>query len=99
MAPKSPSPALVRPWSGPRPGGSDGGALQGRRAGSYLSPVAARGPAVMSGALKLEFAPFSTSPKEVLVLFCEEGVKLGSAARKAIEPTGDLVTRAAAADR
>jgi leucyl aminopeptidase len=52
----------------------------------------------MSG-LKLEFAPFSTSPKEVLVLFCEEGVKLGSAARKAIEPTGDLVTRAAAADR
>jgi leucyl aminopeptidase len=53
----------------------------------------------MSGDLKLEFAPFSISPKGVLVLFCEEGVKLGSAARKAIEPTGDLVTRAAAADR
>jgi leucyl aminopeptidase len=53
----------------------------------------------MTGSLKLEFAPLSTTPKGVLVLFCEEGVKLSSAARKAIEPTGDLVTRAAAADR
>jgi leucyl aminopeptidase len=32
-------------------------------------------------------------------LFCEEGVKLGSDARKLIEPTGDLLVRAAAADR
>ena len=53
----------------------------------------------MSGALKLGFAPFSVSAKGVLVLFCEEGLKFGSAARRAIEPTGDLVTRAAAADR
>src|SRR5882762_9111428 len=53
----------------------------------------------MSGDLKLEFASFSTSPEGVLVVFCVEGVKLSSAARKAIEPTGDLVTRAAAAGR
>src|SRR5712672_270866 len=53
----------------------------------------------MSGSLKLEIAPLSVTPKGVLVLFCEEGVKLSSAARKAVEPTGDLVTRAAEADR
>ena len=53
----------------------------------------------MSGALKLEFAALATPSKGVLVLFCEEGLKFGSAARRAIEPTGDLVTRAAAADR
>ena len=53
----------------------------------------------MSGALKLEFASFATPVKGVLVVFCEEGLKFGAAARRAIEPTGDLVTRAAAADR
>src|SRR5882757_7806245 len=53
----------------------------------------------MSGTLKLEFAPFSTPDKGVLIVFCEEGLKFGSAARKALAPTGDLVTRAAAAER
>src|SRR5215467_11677393 len=53
----------------------------------------------MSGRLKLEFAPFATHAKGVLVLFCEEGVKFGSAARRALGPTADLVMRAAAADR
>src|ERR1700745_1453147 len=53
----------------------------------------------MSGRLKLEFAPFATPAKGVLVLFCEEGVKFGPAARRALVPTGDLVMRAAAADR
>src|SRR5260370_30872 len=53
----------------------------------------------MSGRLKLEFAPFATPAKGVLVLFCEEGVKFGPAARRALAPTGDLVMRAAAADR
>ena len=33
------------------------------------------------------------------MLFCEDGLKFGFATRKALEPTGDLVTRAAAADR
>src|SRR5260370_28881893 len=53
----------------------------------------------MSGRLKLEFTPFATPAKGVLVLFCEEGVKFGPAARCALAPTGDLVMRAAAADR
>ena len=53
----------------------------------------------MSGALKLEFAPLATPAKGVLVLFCEDGLNFGSAALRAIKQTGDLVTRAAAADR
>jgi leucyl aminopeptidase len=53
----------------------------------------------MSGALKLEFAPLTVPSKGVLVLFCEEGLKFGSAARRILESTGDLITRAAAADR
>jgi leucyl aminopeptidase len=53
----------------------------------------------MATALKLEFAPFTTSPKGVLVVFCEEGLKFGSATRQALAPTGDLIARAAAADR
>ncbi len=53
----------------------------------------------MPGVLKLGFAPFSRPARGVLVLFCEEGLKFGSAARKALDPTGDLITRAAAADR
>src|SRR4029450_9055089 len=54
---------------------------------------------LMPGRLKLEFAPFAAPAKGVLVLFCEEGVKFGSAARRALGPTGDLVRRAATADR
>jgi leucyl aminopeptidase len=53
----------------------------------------------MSGALKLEFAPFAAPAQSVLVMFCEEGLKFGSAARTMLLPTGDLVTRAAAASR
>src|SRR5262245_21619233 len=53
----------------------------------------------MPGRLKLEFAPFAAPAKGVLVLFCEDGVKFGSAARRALGSAGDLVRRAAAADR
>jgi len=49
--------------------------------------------------LQLRFVPFGTRAKGVLIAFCEEGLKLGPAARKALAPTGDLVTRAAAAER
>jgi leucyl aminopeptidase len=55
--------------------------------------------ALKSPALKLEFAPMTTSARGILVLFCEEGVKLGTTARKMLEPTGDLLARAVAADR
>jgi leucyl aminopeptidase len=50
-------------------------------------------------ALKLEFAPLATPPKGVLIVFCDEGLKFGSATRQVLAPTGDLVTRAAAAER
>jgi leucyl aminopeptidase len=52
----------------------------------------------MPRTLKLEFAGLDVPPAGVLVLFCEDGVKLGPSARAAITPTGDLVRRAAAAD-
>jgi leucyl aminopeptidase len=53
----------------------------------------------MPDAGKLGFASFSTPGEGVLILFSEEGLKLGPASRKALEPTGDLLERAAAADR
>jgi leucyl aminopeptidase len=53
----------------------------------------------MPATLKLDFVPFSAPPKGVLIVFCEEGLKFGSATRKALVPTGDLVTRVAAAER
>src|SRR6187431_2834208 len=53
----------------------------------------------MADARKPGFAAFGTPSKGYLILFCEEGVKFGPAARKALAPTGDLVERAAAADR
>jgi len=53
----------------------------------------------MSDARKLGFAPFSTPPKGVLVVFCEEGLKLGRATRQALAPSGKLVERAASAER
>jgi leucyl aminopeptidase len=53
----------------------------------------------MADARKLQFGPFAAPAKGVLVLFCEEGLKFGPATRKALAPAGDLVKRAAAADR
>jgi leucyl aminopeptidase len=53
---------------------------------------------LMSRALTLEFAGLGAPAQGVLILFCEEGVKLAASARSAIEPTGDLVGRAAAAE-
>ncbi|HET6925698.1 MAG TPA: M17 family peptidase N-terminal domain-containing protein, partial [Hyphomicrobiaceae bacterium] len=50
-------------------------------------------------ALKLEFAPLSTPAKGVLVVFCDEGLKFGPATRQVLAETGDLVTRAATAER
>ncbi len=53
----------------------------------------------MSDAVKLGFAPLTVAPKGVLVLFCQEGLKLGPASRKMLAGADDLITRAAAADR
>ena len=53
----------------------------------------------MAEALKLGFQGFSTPPKGVLIVLCEEGLKLGPATRKMLGATGDLLQRAASADR
>src|SRR5262245_11854019 len=57
------------------------------------------GMTIMAEAMKLGFEAFSTQPKGVVVLFCEEGLKIGPASRRILAPAGDLLQRAAAADR
>src|SRR5690348_4768055 len=52
----------------------------------------------MAGGPKLAFAPFSTPFKGVLVVFCDDGLKIGAASRRTLGRAADLVTRAAAAD-
>ena len=52
----------------------------------------------MAAALKFGFTPFSRL-RGVLVVFCEENLKFGPATQRALAPLGDLVRRAAAADR
>jgi leucyl aminopeptidase len=52
----------------------------------------------MPTALKLEFAPLTATPKGVLIVLCEEGPKYGSATRKVVAASGDLLARAAAAE-
>ena len=51
----------------------------------------------MPETLKIGFTPFGRA-KGVLVLFCAEGLKFGSASQKTLLPIGDLFRRAAAAD-
>ncbi len=53
----------------------------------------------MSDAITLGFSTFAAPVKGVLVLFCDEKLSFGPASRRVLEPTGDLVKRAAAADR
>jgi leucyl aminopeptidase len=53
----------------------------------------------MAEALKLGFDTFSASAKGVLIVMCEEGLKLGPATRKLLAATGDLLQRAAATER
>jgi len=52
----------------------------------------------MAAALKVGFTPFSRL-RGVLVVFCEENLRFGPATQRALAPLGDLVRRAAAADR
>jgi leucyl aminopeptidase len=53
----------------------------------------------MPVALTLEFVPFASPPQGVLVVFCDDGLKFGAAARAAIAPAAELIRRAAAAER
>jgi leucyl aminopeptidase len=52
----------------------------------------------MPAALKFGFTPFARS-RGVLVMFSEENLQFGPAAQRTLAPIGDLLRRAAAADR
>src|SRR5262245_3334988 len=53
----------------------------------------------MSATLKIEFQPFSAPAKGVLIVFCDDALKFGAAARAVLAPAGDLIDRAAEAER
>jgi leucyl aminopeptidase len=50
----------------------------------------------MSDAVKVGFAPYSTAPHCILVVFCDEALKFGPATRKVLGTAANLVRRAAA---
>jgi leucyl aminopeptidase len=49
----------------------------------------------MSDAVKVGFVPFSTTPRGVLVVFCDDTLKFGAATRKALGSAANMVSRAA----
>jgi leucyl aminopeptidase len=53
----------------------------------------------MTDAVKVGFIPFSTAPKGILVVFCDDALKLGTATRKALGAAADTIKRAAAANQ
>jgi leucyl aminopeptidase len=53
----------------------------------------------MADAPTFAFAPLTAAPKGTLVVLAAEGVKVGKAAQQAMQGAGDLLTRAATADR
>ncbi len=53
----------------------------------------------MSDAVKVGFVAFSTAPRGVLVVFCDDTLKFGPATRKALGTAANLVKRAAATNQ
>ncbi len=53
----------------------------------------------MPDAIKVGFAPFSNSPKGILVVFCDDTLKFGEATTKALGSAADIVKRAAATNQ
>src|SRR4051812_28682996 len=49
----------------------------------------------MSDAIKVGFVPLSSAARGILVVFCDDGLKLGPATAKALGGAADLVKRAA----
>ena len=49
----------------------------------------------MSDAVKVGFVPFSTTPRGVLVVFCDDALKFGTATRKVLGTSANIVKRAA----
>ena len=50
----------------------------------------------MPDAVKVDFVPFSITPRGTLVIFCDDTLKLGAATRRALGAAANLVGRAAA---
>src|SRR5713101_4551161 len=53
----------------------------------------------MSDAVKVGFVPFSTAPRGILVIFCDDALKFGPATGKALGDATGLVKRAAATNQ
>jgi leucyl aminopeptidase len=53
----------------------------------------------MPDAVKVGFVPFSTAPRGILVVFCDEALKFGRAASKALGASAGIVKRAATTNR
>src|SRR3984957_18853285 len=53
----------------------------------------------MSDAVKVGFVPFSTAPRGILVVFCDDTLKFGAATRKALGAAANVVGRAAATNQ
>jgi leucyl aminopeptidase len=53
----------------------------------------------MPDAVKVGFVPFSTAPKGILVVFCDDTLKFGAATRKTLGTVANLVKRAAATNQ
>jgi len=49
----------------------------------------------MSDAVKVGFVPFSTAPRGILVVFCDDTLKFGAVTRKTLGAAANLVKRAA----
>jgi leucyl aminopeptidase len=53
----------------------------------------------MPDAVKVGFVPFSSAPRGVLVVFCDDALKLGSATSKALGAAAGMIKRTAAANQ
>ncbi|MGA7805192.1 leucyl aminopeptidase [Bradyrhizobium sp.] len=53
----------------------------------------------MPDAVKVGFVPFSAAPRGILAVFCDDTLKFGPVARKALGPVAALVKRAAATNQ
>ncbi len=53
----------------------------------------------MPDAVKVGFVPFSTAPRGVLVVFCDNALKFGETTRKALGETVTVIGRAASANQ
>jgi leucyl aminopeptidase len=53
----------------------------------------------MSDAVKVGFVPFSTAPRGILVIFCDDALKFGAATHKALGEAAGIVKRAAATNQ